>query len=69
LGEQPAVIGPAELFTIDEVWSAIEKSKDKKASGPSGVVAEMLKSSVESGVMGMLNICNAVINQLPTKAF
>jgi len=38
------------LFTIDEVRRAIKKSRDKKASGPSGVVDDMLTSSDESGV-------------------
>jgi len=57
------VVGPAELFTKDEVRRTIEKSKDKKASGPSGVVAKMLKSNDESGVLGLLNICNAVVKE------
>jgi len=53
LGEQPAVIGQAELFTINEVRRTIEKSRAKKASGPSGVVAEMPKSIDESGILGI----------------
>jgi len=56
LGEQPA-----ELFTIDEFRLGIEKLRAKKASRPSRVVAEMPKSSDESGILELLNICNPVV--------
>jgi len=38
--------------------------RTRKASGPSRVVAKILKSSDESGITGMLNICNAVVKEV-----
>ena len=46
------VIGPAEDIEASEVREAIAKSKSEKASGPSGVVSEMLKAAGESGCSG-----------------
>jgi hypothetical protein len=63
LGELPAVCGPAEQLSFEEVRRAIMKSRDGKASGPSGVVAEMLKACGELGVEWMTNICNAVVKE------
>ena len=48
---QSAVCGPAEQFSLMEVRLAIAKAKNGKASGQSGVVAEMLKASEEPGLI------------------
>jgi len=61
LGVQSAVCGPAEQFSLMEVRLAITKAKNGKASGPSGVVVEMLKACEEPGLIWMSNVCNKVV--------
>src|SRR5271163_4831826 len=63
LTEQPMVSGPAEFFSEEEVRRAIMKSGNGKASGPSGVVAEMMKGSRKPGVKRMTDICNQVVRE------
>ena len=63
LGDQHAVVGPAELFSIEEVERAIAKSRDGKAAGPSGITAEMIKACNEIGAQRMTLICNAVVKE------
>ena len=53
--------GPAEEIEASEVKEAIAKLKNDKASGPSGVVSEMLKAAGESGMQWMMSIFNGVI--------
>ena len=48
---------------MQEVRSAIQKMKSEKFSGPTGVAAEMLKASEESGVRWMTDLLNAVIKK------
>ena len=48
------VNGPLEEISIEEARAAIHKMKNYKSTGPSGVAAEMLKASGESGVRWMM---------------
>ena len=57
------VSGPAEEIKCSEVREAIAKSKSDKASGPSGVVSEMLKAAGEPGVQWVTSIFNGVIRE------
>jgi len=45
-----AVCGPSEEITFEEVRKAIKKMKNYKASGPSGVVSDMLKAAGDAGI-------------------
>ena len=38
-----AVLWPAPLITKEEIVLAIEKMKNDKSSGPSGIISKMLK--------------------------
>ena len=40
---------------------AIDKMKQGKSGGPTGVVSEMLKVAGETGTMWMIDLCNAVV--------
>ena len=48
---------------MPEVRAAIHKMKNDKSTGPTGVAAEMLKASGESGVRWMTDLCNAVVEK------
>ena len=48
-------------ISVHEVKSAICKMKNDKSAGPTGVVAEMLKASGESGVRWMTDLFNVVV--------
>ena len=37
--------------------------KDNKASGPSGVVADMLKAAGEAGAIWVTEVCNSVVKE------
>ena len=50
--------GPTEQFSVR---SAIAKAKVRKAAGPSGVIAEMIKASEQYGVKWMTHICSSVV--------
>ena len=63
LSDADAVSGPLEEISMQEVRSAIHKMKSDKSSGPTGVAAEMLKASGESGVRWMTDLLNAVIKK------
>ena len=54
------VSSPPVLITADIVSEAIKTTKPGKASGPSGIVAEMLKASGNEGI---------TINHLPCKCY
>ena len=51
----------SEQFSKDEVRVAINAAKSEKSPGPSGVAAEMLKTSGEAGIQWVMDICNAVV--------
>ena len=52
--------GPLEEISIEEARATIHKMKNYKSTGPTGVAAEMLKASEESGVRWMTDLLNAV---------
>jgi hypothetical protein len=62
LSNEDAVCGPSELITFEDVKVAVRQMKIGKAPGPSGVVAEMLKSSGEDGVRWMTDLFNQIIS-------
>ena len=57
------VCGPAEIISRSEVKSAITKTKSGKAAGPSGVVAEMLRTSGDVGVQWVTDLCNKIVQE------
>jgi len=57
------VCGPSEEITTAEVRAAIKQSKSGKASGPGGVVMEMLKAAGEVGVEWVTDLCNAIVSE------
>ena len=61
LSNEDAVCGSSELITYEDVKVAVRAMKMGKAPGPSGVVAEMLKSSGEDGVRWMTDLFNQII--------
>ena len=60
LSPEEAVCGPSKLISTDE---AISKMKSGKASGLSGVVAEMLKAAGEVGIDWVTEICNVIVKE------
>jgi hypothetical protein len=55
------ISGPSERITVEEVEAAINKAKDGKAPGPTGVMVEMLKAAGVEGIQWMTDLCNAVV--------
>ena len=55
------VSGPCEKLSFDEVNKAIIKMKSNKASGPSGVAADMIKAAGVPGAEWVTDVCNAVV--------
>ena len=58
-----AVSGPLEKISVQDARAVIHKMKNDKSTGPTGVAAEMLKASGESGVRWMTDLCNAVVEK------
>src|SRR3981081_2051128 len=63
LATQFPVSGPAEAISECEVRAAIAKMKAGKATGPSGIGAEMLRAAREVGVSWVTDLCNAVVRE------
>ena len=57
------ISGPMEAVTTEEVRAAIGKMKSDRGSGPSGLVADILKAAGEVGVNWMTDVCNAVMTE------
>ena len=55
------VSGPAEIITYSGVKAAIAMTKSGKATGPTGVVAKMLKASEDVGVKWVTDLCNSIV--------
>ena len=55
------VVDPPIHITIEMVTKAIMKMKNDKTAGPSGIVAEMLKASSDSGVRLVADLANDMI--------
>jgi hypothetical protein len=68
LTTENAVGKDAEEITVIEVRAAIAKMKMGKATGPSGIGAEMLKAAGEAGVIWVTDLCNVIVNdgKIPT---
>ena len=56
LQEVPPILGPVENIYREEVKDAIQKMKSNKASGPTGVVIEMIKALEEEGIEWVWNL-------------
>ena len=57
------VEGPADMISKEEVRQAIQDLKVRKAAGPSGVTAEMIKAAGEQAVDWLTNICNRIVKE------
>ena len=55
------VVGPPRLIIIKRVSKAIIKMKNGKVSGPSGIVAEMLKASSDTSVRLVADLANDMV--------
>ena len=58
-----AVLGPPPLITKEETVAAIRSMKDGKAPGPSGIVSEMLKASLETSGEVITSLANVIIRE------
>ena len=53
--------GSSERISALAVGASIGKMKQGKSAGPTGVVAEMLKSAGGTGTLLMTDVCNDVL--------
>ena len=61
LSYQPPVEGPSIPITIDMVKKAISQMKAGKASGPSGIVVEMIQAAGDMGASMIRDLAAAII--------
>ena len=61
LSYQPPVEGPPIPITIDMVKKAISQMKVRKASGPSGIVMEMIRAAGDMGASMIRDLAAAII--------
>ena len=61
LSNEPLIEGPPIPITIDMVEKAISKMKSSKATGPSGIVVEMIKAAGDTGAIMIRNLATAII--------
>ena len=60
------VEGPADMTDMiskEEVRQAIQDLKVRKAAGPSGVTAEMIKAAGEQAVDWLTSVCNRILKE------
>ena len=57
------ILGPSKHITKKMTKDAVSRSKSGKAAGPSGIVAEMLKSSGESCIPYLTQFLNKIITE------
>ena len=55
--------GPAPWLEKDAIYTALNKMKDGKAAGVSGIVAEMLKASGEAGLELFTKLFNIIVKE------
>ena len=55
--------GPADCIRIDEVAAALKKMKKHKATGLSGLVAEMIQTTGDIGTQWILHSCNGIVKE------
>ena len=66
LDEQPPVIGLVQPFTIEELWTQLNKMQNNKACGPDGVPVEAIRLLMQYGEDLVLQTTNeALINGMP----
>ena len=58
-----AVLGPPPVITKEETVAAIRSMKNGKAPGPSGIISEMLKASLETSGEVITSLANAIIRE------
>ena len=51
------------MISKEEVRQAIQDLKVRKAAGPSGVTAEMIKAAGEQAVDWLTSICNRIVKE------
>ena len=51
------------MISKKEVKQAIQGLKVRKAAGPSGVTAEMIKAAGEQAVYWLISICNRIMKE------
>ena len=61
LSEVEAVASAAVFIEKDMVREAIQKMKNRKAAGPSGIAAEMIKASGQFGVDMITDLLNQIV--------
>jgi len=54
--------GPADCIKIDP-YSSTEKMKSHKAPGLSGLVAEMIQATEDTGTQWILDLCNGIVKE------
>ena len=55
--------GPAPWLEKDAIYTALNKMKDGKAAGVSGIVSEMLKASGEAGLELFIELFNNIVKE------
>ena len=55
--------GPAPWLEKDAIYTALNKMKDGKAAGVSGIVAEMLKASGDAGLELFIELFNNIVKE------
>ena len=55
--------GPVQFITPDDVLKSLRRMKNGKATGPSGVVAEMLKAATDICSKIIADLINAIIRE------
>ena len=61
--ELPRTEGPIEDVTREEVEQAVKAMKNRKAPGPSGVAAEMLKLAGNTGISELQSVFRKIIEE------
>jgi len=55
--------GPADCIRIAEVRAVLKKMKRHKAPGLSGLVAEMIQATGDTGTQWLLDLCNGIVKE------
>jgi len=55
--------GPADCIRIGEVAAALKKMKMHKASGLTGLTAEMIQATEGIGTQWLLDLCNGIVEE------
>ena len=55
--------GPADFIRIAEVRAVLKTMKRHKARGLSGLVAEMIQATGDTGTQWILDLCNGIVKE------